>query len=619
MRHIKKLTVPVSRRKLLTVFGGYHHRPVIDAGECFDMQNLTSDDYPLLSVRKARYAYAYLDGSPMQDCIALHTRSDHPVVCNGHGDIFCGGYSLSGLLHTESGTVPASMLPKKIVSMGAWCVIFPDKVYFNAVKLASGDELTEDTDYGALEKHYDTDDYAVGGVPVSITVQPCKPDGTPFSDLVNAETAPENPQDGDYWRDISNFPYTMRQWNAELDRWNEIDNLTSILCEGIDTDAGFEVGDCIKITCYAGTAQSEKVGNQAQFCQIKYIDTAQHQIVVDNLYINKEHHTVTDLTRLTAALAVPDMDYVVECGNRLWGCKYGLVDGERINEIYACKLGDFKNWHSYQGISTDSYVASRGAEGAFTGAAVFGDTPLFFRESSFEKVFPAADGAHRILTVRAPGIQSGSWQSALTVGGVLYYKGTDGVYAYTGSVPQNISYKLGDTPYFDAVAGVCGTKYYLSMRDSAGTYHLFVFDAIRGLWHKEDNTRFFYTAAFGGELYFEDGSGKAQKIGGVEVCTNVPWMAQSGIIGLTMPNQKRIGGLDLRLQLELGAQARVLVQYDSDGHWHEKAKLHGNCLHTVNLPIVPVRCDHLQLKLSGIGGMRLYSVSCRLEQGSDVP
>ncbi len=502
--------------------------------------------------------------------------------------------------------------------MGAWCIIFPDKVYFNAVRLGSGDALVEYEDYGTLEKGYDSDDYAVGGVSVSITIQPCKPDGTWFSDLINAETAPEDVQDGDYWRDISNFPYVIRQWNAELGMWKEIESLTSVLCEGIDTDARFAAGDHVRISCFAGAEQSAKVGGQELFCEIRTVDTALHQIVIDNLYVNKEHHTVTDLTRITVRTVVPDMDYVVECGNRLWGCYYGVADSERINEIYACKLGDFKNWQSFQGISTDSYAASRGAEGAFTGAAVLNDTPLFFREGSFEKVFPAADGAHRIVTVYAPGIQKGSWQSALVIGGVLYYKGTDGVYAYTGSVPQMISYKLGDTPYSDAVAGSRGSKYYLSVRDGAGSYHLFVFDALRGLWHKEDRTRFDCTAEFDGELYFEDGSGKAQKIGGTDECTNVPWMAQSGLIGLTMPDQKRIGRLDLRLQLEQGAQAKISVQYDSDGHWHEKAKLYGNRLHTVNVPIVPVRCDHLQLKLSGIGGMKLFSVCCQIEQGSDV-
>ena len=65
--------------------------------------------------------------------------------------------------------------------------------------------------------------------------------------------------------------------------------------------------------------------------------------------------------------SVPEMDFVIESGNRLWGCKYGVVDGKAVNEIYASKLGDFKNWNCYAGRSTDSYVATRGSDGPFTG------------------------------------------------------------------------------------------------------------------------------------------------------------------------------------------------------------------------------------------------------------
>lgn len=66
---------------------------------------------------------------------------------------------------------------------------------------------------------------------------------------------------------------------------------------------------------------------------------------------------------------IPQMDFVIECKNRLWGCFYGKNDaGETINEIYCCVLGDFKNWYRFMGVSTDSYVASVGTEGPWTGA-----------------------------------------------------------------------------------------------------------------------------------------------------------------------------------------------------------------------------------------------------------
>lgn len=699
MRAFPKLRQQAVSRKATTAFGGYNHNPVIGDNEFYDMKNMTSDLFPVASVRKARSAYEDIGGSTMQDAIALHHRYDWPVVCDGHGNIYCGGHYLGGLLDMDEVWEAECSVPgvkvlvdketfrlavskdemftpvyvdkrsrwefggngvqledygirvqdtptgwpqdgdvlcvryydgvmhdnrkKQIVSMGAWCIIWPDKVYFNAVKLANGDELLEGEDFGHLEKTYDTDEYIVGGVPISIDIQPCKPDGTPFSNLVNSDTAPESPEDGDYWRDISNFPYEIKQWNAELNKWNGIESLVRIRCEGISER--FEIGDSVRIACYETSggvsSVSEKVGGQELFCEVKNILTGmKDSIVVNNLYVNKEHHTVTDLTRVTVQTVVPKMDYIVECGNRLWGCYYGVVDGEHINEIYACKLGDFKSWNTFAGISTDSYVASRGADGKYTGAAVYGGNPLFFRENSFEKIFPSAGGAHQITTVNYPGIQDGSWMSPVIVDGTLFYKGRDGVYAYTGSVPRLISDALGGTMYYDAVAAPLNRKYYISMRDGVGEWTVFVFDTAKGLWHKEDNTEFYFACEYKGDLYFiTPGESFGWKYGEVGVSTNVPWMIETGIIGLNTPDQKRIARIVLRLKLEIGATAKISVQYDSDGRWHDKMQLRGNGLRTMVAPIVPIRCDHMKIRMSGIGGMELYSMAYNLEQGSDVP
>ena len=36
------------------------------------------------------------------------------------------------------------------------------------------------------------------------------------------------------------------------------------------------------------------------------------------------------------------------------------------------------------------------------------------------------------------------------------------------------------------------------------------------------------------------------------------------------------------------------------------------------MPVIPRRCDHVQLKLSGKGEMRLFSIARILELGSDM-
>ena len=87
------------------------------------------------------------------------------------------------------------------------------------------------------------------------------------------------------------------------------------------------------------------------------------------------------------------------------GCKYGIVDGQAVNEIYACALGDFRNWNSFAGLSTDSYAAARGSDGPFTGAAACMGGVVFFKESCMERIYPAAGGGHQIVTVPCSGVR----------------------------------------------------------------------------------------------------------------------------------------------------------------------------------------------------------------------
>lgn len=516
--------------------------------------------------------------------------------------------------------IPETHLPKKLVSIGAVVCIWPDKCWVNAVELAAGEEMVPGVNCGKMERTYDTDNYIVSGVPVSITVQPCKPDGTWFSGLINSDTAPISPKDGDYWRDVSNQPFSIRQYNAATETWNPIEYCTSILCERIDTF--FHAGDRVRIDCYEDGERSEKVGGQDLRCTVRAVDTFRHQLIVDGLYVNKAYHTVTTLTRLVARLPVPEMDYVVECGNRLWGCFRGRTEGQYINEIYASALGDFRNWETLEGISTDAYASSRGSDGVFTGAAVLGGCPLFFKEDCMEKVYPSATGAHRIVTIDCDGIADGCWQTAVVIDGVLYYKARNGVCQYVGSIPRHIDEAFGGIRFRQGVAGRQDKKYYLSMQDLSGMWHLFYYDTVRALWYREDNTRFLCAADFCGVLYYIDEAKTVNGIGcpGEET---VAWRAESGLLGLASPDHKYISRLDLRMVLAPGASCKVYVSYDDtpdDEYWILKWEVENTVsavMKTVTVPILPRRCDHMRLRLTGEGAWALYSVGYNTENGSD--
>ena len=167
---------------------------------------------------------------------------------------------------------------------------------------------------------------------------------------------------------------------------------------------------------------------------------------------------------------MPNMDFLIESGNRLWGCRYGTaLNGDVVNEIYACKLGDFKNWSCFMSLSTDSYTASCGTDGQFTGAITHLGYPLFFKENCVHKVYGNIPANFQIQDTACRGVQKGCHGSLAIVNETLFYKSRGGICAFDGSLPKDASYVLGNEAYSDAVGGAHGNKYYVSMKHSDGT------------------------------------------------------------------------------------------------------------------------------------------------------
>ena len=92
-------------------------------------------------------------------------------------------------------------------------------------------------------------------------------------------------------------------------------------------------------------------------------------------------NSFTQASGLKIKRKVPDMDFLTECENRLWGCS------SKNHEVYASKLGDPLNWNVFEGISTDSYAATIGSDGDFTAAATYSGYALFFKEHTIHKVY----------------------------------------------------------------------------------------------------------------------------------------------------------------------------------------------------------------------------------------
>lgn len=317
---------------------------------------------------------------------------------------------------------------------------------------------------------------------------------------------------------------------------------------------------------------------------------------------------------------VPAMDYVIECKNRLWGCRYGTEGTEMINEIYACELGNFKNWAKFEGISTDPYVASVGSDGPWTGAINYLGYPTFFKEDRIHRVAVSAIGAHEITETVCDGVQPGSSKSLAVVNGILYYKSNANVVIYQGGIaPTPISAALGDIHYSDAVAGTIGDNYYISMCDEHGTWTLFCFDSKRGIWIREDDMAVRQFAAVGEELYALT---RGKSLWALKGTTGTPedhvdWYGESGVMYYQYPDKKYTNRYNFRLQMDRGTRLRFMIEYDSSGRWEKQGEIISENLRTVTIPVRPRRCDHLRLRIEGRGNCKIYSVARILTIGSD--
>ncbi len=578
-------------REVLDVFGGYNHKLRIGEGEFYDMKNLTSDAYPVLSPRRPRGTYNSIGG------ITGLTAKD--TVCYVRGSTFyVGDTCVNGLtLSTEP-----QETPKTLISMGAYVLIFPDKKYVNVQNIE---------EYGDMEAIKEVSPNA--DAPVNFSM--CDVDGNEYTPDYNGAEEPTSPQNGEYWLDTSSTPHSLKQYSEAAVSWTSV-TTTYVKISYKDIGEPFAQYDGITVEGIEGEVLSSLNGSAVVWSR------GDDFLVVVGLLDGAVTVTAQEAP-MTFSRLMPYMDFVTESQNRLWGCRYGVSrNGQTVNEIYASKLGDFKNWNCFMGISTDSYAVSLGADGAFTGAVTHRGYPLFFREGCMHKVYGSYPANYQIQTTDCRGVQKGCERSLAVVNEVLYYKARNGVCVYDGSLPQEISSAFGSELYYEATAGGHRNKYYISMRDGAGRWNLFVYDMANGLWHREDSTHATAFCSCDDELYYLDASnGTIRTVfgsGEMGFETSLRWMAESGIIGGVTPDKKYVTRLNLNLQLGAGAYMRVLIQYDSLGPWEEICRLPSRTLQSVSLPVRPRRCDHFRLRLEGEGEMKLLSLAKTLERGSDI-
>ena len=510
---------------------------------------------------------------------------------------------------------------KTLVGIGTKILIFPDKLAFDT----AGRKVSA---LGAVWSGKNT----------SVEFAPCDAEGKVYEVSGCGPAEPDKPTDGQLFLRVED---PEKPWSSEstLEVYSEASGNWSavvldycrISAKGVGTD--FAAEDTVTLTgsaaeqagqwneldgdriVYDAGADALRVkadpGGEWFYGRLTRTGAAVRWVSLDGS-VSREFVSaeVVELER-----RVPDMDYLTECDNRVWGCS------NKENVIYACKLGDPTNWFSYRGIAADSYAVTVGSDGAFTGAATCMGYALFFKENTLHKLYGSKPSDFQLSSLRCRGVAKGAARSLCVINETLYYLSPDGVMAWDGSIPTKVSTALDPARLRNvksALGGALDGRYYLHLVRGSGeaqAVRLLVYDTERGLWQEEDVCSY-EMAGSGGQLYLWDGKAiwaadadreeNWQQAGGIE--DGVSFELVSGNIGLDSPEELYLSRLTLRLEAEVKSRIEVAVSYDS-GAWETLAQLTADGRRCFDIPFVPRRCGSLRFRLKGRGQLTLRSLT----------
>ena len=585
-------------------FGSLVQGENVPDGSFSEMENLTGERFPLMSIREKRAVYSapyplFFEGERVT--AVTDTPSGLLICCETA--VYLGGVKVEGAVLDPSVTDRAAVL------FGRNIFISPDGVYIKRTDegiSVSRCNFTFTSPTAGL--CYSTEDGTdifpdfFGDIPTSASVG---------NTLVLS--------DG---KKMELMGYTGEKWIKQYDLFIRIDLPSDI--------SGFSAGEVISIKSSGGLIDDG-------YYTVK-------RVFSDSLVLTGNLRGDGNISAVTLSKLIPKMDFAVEHNNRIWGCRYGMNnDGSFVNEIYASKLGNPEEWYSFEGISTDSYSVSLGCSGEFTGAAKVGNEVIFFKENFIIRVLGDSPSDFTVCTVPARGVEIGQHRSLVNLGERLFYKGTDGITVYDGTLPFVISERDAFTGFYDASAGAFKGKYFIALTSPRGERAIYIYDTENGLLHREDaggNLRHFFmkdgnlfwlseNENLSYTLFARDFSRLTEKNKAVPVLGEVAftphaekaveWYCETGRLcrGITGYN-KKIRALRLSLDLGEDAVVRVSVKPDTKEHFREifylSRKTDGilSCL----VPVEP--CKFFTLRIEGRGDFILHGFGAVIKLTSEV-
>lgn len=231
--------------------------------------------------------------------------------------------------------------------------------------------------------------------------------------------------------------------------------------------------------------------------------------------------------------------------------------------------------------------------------------------SAKDMLFTQCMDAGTYKTTKIAGIGCPLKNTAVICQNVLYWLSPDGVYAYTGGIPQRISDKLPDISNAQkACAGTDGLRYYLDVQDGGGHGVLYVYCPQNGTWIQEDEQSFNSFAFHDGRLYAVN-DGQLLSFNDGRSTEEVPWSFEAAVSSEGKAEHKQL--LSVILDMEGKGKYPVSVSLKpQDGKIVQLGSFYIGNRAVYNLP---ASCSHpiQSLVIEGRGQAQIYSLDLEYE------
>ena len=657
-------------------FGGLNHTIGATDSEIYNMKNLSSDHYPVLSPREKRKILRTLASPQAMICYGEH------IAWVDGTNFYCDGEIY--------GTVTAG--EKSMAVLTDRIIIMPDKKYFDIRTAEAKGQFNSLPELKAAVKNPDMGDVYIIYNSFSQKRSLYYWDGTDFVFLGNS-----------FWP-VDEYA----TFNVKFPRYGKLYGVkaeaNTIQSNGVDWSNYFRVGDAVTISGCTKQPKNNKTavireidGDKMYFYEnvfsldayrythvttkflertddhgipkyyyfyaenkwlkftldemegVDYIEgftgfEAGRKIVYQKVYDNtkwelcssENYFMVIPTTEVTDVPPDADILDFIKIGadteepnaititREMPDMDFIFTAGNRLwgakgDTIYGSKLGDPLNFNVFDGLATDSYSVDLGTPGDATAGIEYNGYPIFFKEDGIFKLYGDYPQNFQMYATMKQGVRKGCGKSLVIAGDILYYVSRYGVMAYSGGVPTWIGEPLGKT-ILQAVAAGGGQKYYLSAYDGE-VWDLYVYDANSGIWHREDDLRL-VDAGYNGAVIGLSADGRILSLSpdytrsGTEE-EEAPWMVEFADMVFGSPNRKGIGKMQFRFGFEEPGEVVISVKYDS-GEWEKVMTVSGGTKESRVIPLIPRRCDHFKIRLESRNRVNIYGMTVHYYHGSEL-